>query len=315
MKGVDVYHGESINETSSLKAVPERAYKESDFCIVKATQGTDYAYTPFFHRMIKRTIADGKLAGAYHYAAGEDAKKEADYFIETVKPYIGKIILCLDWERKIGANKYNPAWGSKTWCKTFVDRVREKTGVTCFLYTGLEGMKQCSNLCGKVPLWFAGYPQDKNSWIIPKFKYNLGDWKKYDIWQFTSSGEKIDRNTSPLTADEWKKFCTGKSTMSTKPTLEQAAKDVLAGKYGNGDARKKALKALGFSTKEISQVQNLVNQKIKGTSTKPTINQAVKNVIEGKYGSGEARIKALTKLGFTEKERKQIQDLVNKKLR
>ncbi len=320
MKGIDVYHGESINQSSALQAVPEKAYKESDFCIVKATQGTSYGHIQFFHRMIKRVIEDGKLAGAYHYAEGKDAKKEADYFIETVKPYLGKIILCLDWEKTIGKGKNNAAWGSKTWCKEFVDRVKEKTGVTCFLYTGLDGLKQCANLCGKVPLWFAGYPQDKNSWTVPKFKYNLGDWKNYDIWQYTSSGEKIDRNISPWTAAQWKKYYTKistKSTKPTKPTLEQAAKDIINGKYGNGDARKAALKNLGFTAAEISKIQNLVNQKLKGSSTKstkPTIEQAVKNIIDGKYGNGEARTKTLTSLGFTAAERKKIQELVNKKM-
>ena len=193
--------------------------------------------------------------------------------------------------------------------------MKEKTKITCFLYTGLDGLKQCEDLCGKVPLWFAGYPDTRNSWEIPKFKYKLGKWK-YDIWQYTSSGEKLDRNTSPLTPAEWKKLAAPPTT-TKKPTIEQAAKNVIEGKYGNGDARKKALKALGFTTAEISKIQSLVNQQLKGSSktTKPTIEQAVKNVIDGKYGNGEARIKALTKLGFTAAERKKIQDLVNKKLK
>ena len=312
MKGIDVYHNNSKNETSTLRTIPEKGYKESDFCIVKATQGISYSHTKFFHNMIKRVLNDGKLAGAYHYAAGNDAIKEADYFISVVKNYLGKIILCLDWE-----SYQNKAWGSKTWCKTFVDRVKEKTGVTCFLYTGLDGMKQCENLCGKVPLWFAGYPKPMStSWTVPEFKYDLGKWKKYAIWQYTSNNESLDRNTSPLNATQWRLYANVKTT--TKPTIEQAAKDVIAGKYGNGDARKKALKALGFTTAEITKIQNLVNQKLKSTSsksTKPTIEQAVKNVIAGKYGNGDARTKALTKLGFTAAERKKIQELVNKKLK
>lgn len=308
MRGIDVYHNNSINESSRLNTIAEKGYKESDFCIVKATQGISYSYTPFFHRMIERVINDGKLAGAYHYAAGHDPLKEADYFLATVKPYLGKIILCLDWE-----SIQNKAWGSKTWCKEFIDRVKEKTGIICFLYTGLDGMNQCANLCGKVPLWFAGYPKPMStSWEVPKFKYDLGKWKTYSIWQYTSSGEKLDRNTSPLTATQWKLYAKAKTT--TKPTLEQAAKDVIDGMYGNGDARKKALKTIGFTTAEITAIQSLVNKKLKASS-KPTITQAVNNVIDGKYGNGEDRIKALTKLGFTAAERKKIQELVNKKLR
>ena len=156
--------------------------------------------------MIKKTLADGKLGGAYHYAEGQDAIKEADYFISIVKPYIGKIILALDWESMIGRGKKNKAWGSKTWCTTFINRIKEKTGVTCFLYTGIDGCNQNKTLAGKIPLWFAGYPKNENSWIVPEFKYNLGAWKKYTIWQFTSGSEKVDRNITELTKADWTKY-------------------------------------------------------------------------------------------------------------
>lgn len=197
MRGIDVYHGDGW----PLKSIPAKAYKESDFVIVKATQGVSYSHTSFFHAMAKKAVADGKLIGAYHYAAGGDPKKEADYFLKVVKEYIGKAILCLDWERI-----QNRAWGSKTWCTEFINRVKEKTGVTCFLYTGLDGMKQNSSLAGKVPLWFAGYPANKNSWTVPKFKYSMGTWKDYAIWQFTSGGEKVDRNTTALTPAQWRAY-------------------------------------------------------------------------------------------------------------
>lgn len=195
MRGIDVYHGDGW----PLKPVPAKAYKESDFVIVKATQGVSYKYTDYFGKMMKKAISDGKLIGAYHYAAGNDAVKEADYFLSIVKDYVGKAILCLDWE-----SMQNKAWGSKTWCEKFIKRIKEKTGVTCFLYTGTDGMKQCASLAGKVPLWFAGYPENKNSWSLPKFKYNLGSWKKYAIWQFTSGREKVDRNTTELTPMQWR---------------------------------------------------------------------------------------------------------------
>lgn len=199
MRGIDIYHGDSKNETSALKSVPEKAYKESDFVIVKATQGVSYKYTPFFTAMIKRVLADGKLAGAYHYAAGNDPVKEADYFISVVKPYLGKIVLCLDWE-----GNQNKAFGSKTWCKKFIDRVKAKTGIRCILYTGSDGCKQNASLAGKVPLWFAGYPKPmKTGWTLPTWKYDLGVWKYCDIWQYTSTNEKCDRNTTEMTAKEW----------------------------------------------------------------------------------------------------------------
>lgn len=204
MRGIDIYHGDG----NPLKAVPLKAYNESDFVIVKATQGTSYKYTSYFTSMAKKVINDKKLLGAYHYAAGGDPKKEADYFISTVKNYLNRAILCLDWEKI-----QNKSWGSKTWCTEFINRVKEKTGITCFLYTGLDGCNQNKTLAGKVPLWFAGYPKNENSWTVPKFKYDLGVWKNFAIWQFTSGKEKCDRNTTALTEAQWKAYAKGQTVM------------------------------------------------------------------------------------------------------
>ena len=71
MKGIDIYHGDG----DPLKTIPAQAYKQSDFVIVKATQGVSYSYTPYFKKMIDKTLKDKKLGGAYHYAAGKDPIK------------------------------------------------------------------------------------------------------------------------------------------------------------------------------------------------------------------------------------------------
>lgn len=52
----------------------------------------------------------------------------------------------------------------------------------------------------------------------------------------------------------------GSAKKTTKPSIAVAASNVIAGKYGNGDARVAALKKLGFSSSEIDQIQNKVNQ-------------------------------------------------------
>ena len=213
MKGIDIYHGESKSGGTALKPVPQKAYDEADFVIVKATQGTSYKYTSFFGKMAKKVLADKKLLGAYHYAEGGDPVKEADYFLAIVKDYIGKALLCLDWE-----SMQNKAWGSKTWCTKFINRVKEKTGVTCVLYTGTDGIKHNTALANKVPLWFAGYPKPMSvSWTVPRFKYSVAPWKDWAIWQYTSSNEVIDRNITDWTSADWKKQASAKKT-ETKAT-------------------------------------------------------------------------------------------------
>lgn len=109
-----------------------------------------------------------------------------------------------------------------------------------------------------------------------------------------------------------------KTTDATKkiaqPNIQKMALDVIAGKYGTGEARKKAL------GKNYASVQALVN-KILADGKKETgkqvqmaetynarINRLANEVIQGKHGTGEARKR---KLGA---DYKSVQALVNKKL-
>lgn len=200
MRGIDISH----HNGWPYDSITAKAYSDSNFIIVKATQGTYYKYVNYFAPAINKAIADGKLAGAYHYASGKDPIKEADYFVSIVKPFIGKIILALDWERV-----QNNAWSNTQWAYKFVTRVKELTDITCFLYTNMDGIQQCKNLANKYPLWFAGYPKDDNSWAIPKWPsyYSTKPWTHYEIWQFTSSKEKVDRNITNMTENDWKRYC------------------------------------------------------------------------------------------------------------
>lgn len=80
-----------------------------------------------------------------------------------------------------------------------------------------------------------------------------------------------------------------------------AAREVINGKYGNGEARVAALKKAGY---DPATVQNLVNSLLKYEGV-------AKDVINGKYGNGDARIVALRKAGF---DPAAVQNLVNNML-
>ena len=249
MKGIDVYQGDGW----PLKSVPAKAYRESDFVIVKATQGVSYSRTDYFYKMADKVLKDGKLLGAYHYAAGKDPVKEADFFIKTVKPYLGKTVLCLDWERI-----QNAAWGSRTWCSEFINRVYAKTGRDCVLYTGLDGIHQNKTLANRVPLWFAGYPNASYSgWTVPKWRYDISPWKTWAIWQFTSSGERCDRNTAVLSREGWLGLAGQKQEEETKKEGYKGKFPYLPPrgyfKYGDGYLQLRAYET------QVKRTQKLVN--------------------------------------------------------
>lgn len=90
-------------------------------------------------------------------------------------------------------------------------------------------------------------------------------------------------------------------------SIEDLAVEVIAGKYGNGDARKQALGSL------YNEVQNKVNEILLGNKTNKKSNEEIANeVIEGKWGNNPERKQKLIAAGYDYNE---IQNIVNKKLK
>ncbi|MCR5576845.1 MAG: hypothetical protein K6F56_07545 [Oscillospiraceae bacterium] len=78
-----------------------------------------------------------------------------------------------------------------------------------------------------------------------------------------------------------------------------AALDVMNGKYGDGEDRKRRLAAAGY---DYWAVQHLVNGLAKGYDS------VARDVIDGKYGNDQARIINLRNAGY---DAQMVQDIVN----
>ena len=77
--------------------------------------------------------------------------------------------------------------------------------------------------------------------------------------------------------------------------VEEVAKEVLAGKWGNGEERRNRLKAAGY---DYAAVQAKVNQLAEGTSNQKSIDAVAREVIRGKWGNGADRKKRITSAGY-----------------
>ncbi len=95
-------------------------------------------------------------------------------------------------------------------------------------------------------------------------------------------------------------------TKSTKKSVETLAKEVIAGKWGNGATRKQKLTAAGYDYAAVqSRVDELMGKTTKTTektATKTTAKKSVetlaKEVIAGKWGNGVTRRQKLTAAGY-----------------
>lgn len=97
-----------------------------------------------------------------------------------------------------------------------------------------------------------------------------------------------------------------KPATNNKKSNKTIAKEVIAGKWGNGEDRKKKLEAAGYS---YITIQNLVNQMVNGKPAKKSNETIAKEVIQGKWGNGEDRKKRLEAAGYSYSA---IQAIVNK---
>lgn len=117
-----------------------------------------------------------------------------------------------------------------------------------------------------------------------------------------NKSEKVDRRTINVGWGYIRGFARPKysseGTTTAKPnkkTLDQIAKEVIQGAWGNGAARKSALKKAGY---DPDAVQDKVNELLSGSSSKKSITVIAKEVIAGKWGNGAARKTALKKAGY-----------------
>ena len=84
------------------------------------------------------------------------------------------------------------------------------------------------------------------------------------------------------------------SPAAPKKSVDEIAKEVLAGKWGSGATRKAKLTEAGYN---YSEVQKKVNALVKGTTEK-SVDEITREVIAGKWGSGAERKKKLTAAGY-----------------
>ena len=303
MNGIDISAWQGDNNINLAK-VP------FDFCVIKATEGADYT-NRYLDSHATAVQSKKKLLGVYHYANGGDYKAEADHFLTTVKKYIGKAILVLDWE-----SRNNPKFGVSdlAWCAKWCSYVKDKTGVRPVIYVQ-KSAKDAVHKAG-YRLWVAQY-EDNNTTGYQLHPWNDGAYTCV-MRQYTSHGRlagydgELDLNKCYLNSGAWRHLAgrVRTATTSAKKSVDAIAREVLTGKWGNGDSRKSRLTAAGY---DYDKVQARVNKLVKASqlSEDKIINAVAHEVISGKYGNEPERSEKLRKAGYNSET---IQARVNKLL-
>lgn len=208
MNGIDISrHNKGIN----IAAVP------CDFVIVKATQG-DWYTSEEFRTQIQQAANADKFLGVYHYIDGTgSAKAEMNRFYNVIKDWIGKVIICLDWEPM-----QNSKWGDTSYLRQCIEKIKSLTGKAIFIYASKSAFPWSLSEETGCRSWVAQYANDNAT------GYQANPWNesayKCDIRQYSSTGRltgysgNLDINKAYITREEWTQLAGGTYTPSTPST-------------------------------------------------------------------------------------------------
>ena len=184
-------------------------------------------------------------------------------------------------------------------CNEFAKYVESK-GYRAGVYANVNWLKN--------ELKPADFDKDISVWVAQYYK-ECQYTGKYDIWQYASNGKvsgisgNCDMNYL-YNEDIIKE--SGSTENTDKKSVDELAQEVIDGKWGDGEDRKKRLEAAGYN---YNAVQNRVNEML--AKPKKSVTEVAKNVINGKYGNGDERKKKLEAEGY---DYDQVQAKVNQLL-
>lgn len=276
-KGLDI---SSYQVGLNMKSVKAAGYK---FVVLRAgytgiSSGTQKRVDSSFNGFYKQAKAAGLGVGAYWYSCANSyakGKAEAEFMIKyCLKGKKFEYPIYIDVEERKWQMVGKVAVGNaiKGFCETM-----EKHGYYAGFYTSSAFLRAYidSNIVKPYDLWCA-------QWSSVKPSVGRG----YGMWQYSATtrvgGIQCDAdiaykdypaimeanglngytktNKKPTTTDKNKDK--DKDKKPAKKSVSQLANEVIDGKWGNGEARKKKLKAAGYDYDKVQkEVNRLVSKK------------------------------------------------------
>lgn len=204
-----------IDISSHNKGIDLAKLEGCDFVIIKATQGKTYL-NPTFKTMITQALDLGMCVGVYHYVSGIGAEAEAEWFYQNIKPYIGRVVIAIDWE-----NYQNSAWGNVHYLDQLMSAINKRTGVPALIYASKAVFPWNVAAKHNAGAWVAQYAND-NATGFQSIPWNEGAYT-CAIRQYTSNGYldgwagRLDLNKAYMSREGWAKYANPTGTVAPTP--------------------------------------------------------------------------------------------------
>ncbi len=235
-KGIDV---SKWNGVINFDAVKDSGI---DFVIIRAGYGKEsWQKDPYFESNYEGAKKAGLKVGAYWYSYAdsiEEAKKEASACLFVLDGRKFDLPVYYDVEESKQFNKG----------KNFIDSIITvfcdiigSAGFTPGLYMSASPLKThvSEAVRTKYEIWVAQY------------NVRCSYTGEYSIWQYSPKGSVPGINGQVDMNYGYKDFC------STEKTVDELSREVIAGKWGNGQDRKNRLTAAGYNYRAV---QDRVNE-------------------------------------------------------
>lgn len=216
---------------------------------------------------ITNALKAGLKVGVYwfSYAYTEEmAKAEAEYCLRAVNGYDLTLPIFFDWE-------YDS--------RSYASRNGVNAGKTLITNMNIAFCKVVANTGRKAGYYgsldyFNNYIDASKLSAYVKWlaRYSNKEQTDCDLWQYTSKGSVAGINgnvdISKTVTEGWLSSSSSSSSSSSgssaKKTNKEIAKEVIAGKWGDGDTRKKKLEKAGY---DYEAIQKIVNELVGSSSS------------------------------------------------
>lgn len=286
LKGIDVSGNQGRIDFKKVKA------SGVDFVLVKAGYST--STVPTWETNFANAKNNGLKVGAYWYSYAmtiEDTIAEAKAFIKALKGKQLDFPVYLDLEEnaqfKLG----------KKFCTQLVEafcgeleKAGYYAGVYCstYWYTNFVDEK----VRAKRPAWIADYRGECG------YKGDYGIWQ-YDAAEVPGVQNVCDRDWGYVDYSVYIRehglngFSKAAIPSEVRKSVDELAREVINGLWGNGEERKDKLTNAGYS---YSDVQKRVNEIL--YPPRKSVDEIAREVVQGKWGNGDERFRKLTEAGY-----------------